>query len=150
MTDMSDSDEPDYYAYSATLRIHGPRLPLDAISKYLGIEATHQHRRGEKRRHGLRPYNDDAWHLTAPVAEERELTHHLRELWRVIKPHVDYLNALNAKVDVFCGYRSNNGAAGFAVEPDALEIFTALRVPFGVSVIIDSWLGQRLDEPTLQ
>ena len=25
---------------------------------------------------------------------------------------------------------------------------TALDVPFGVSVIVDSWLGERLEEPT--
>jgi len=66
----------------------------------------------------------------------------------VVKPHVAYLTALKAKVDVFCGYRSNNGAAGFAVEPDALKIFTALDVPFGISVIVDSWPGEYLSEPT--
>ena len=76
------------------------------------------------------------------------MTEHLRCLWRAVEPHVHYLLELNAKVDVFCGYRSNNGAAGFAVDPDALKIFTALNVPFGISVIVDSWLGERLSPPT--
>ena len=77
-----------------------------------------------------------------------ELTEHLRNLWQIVQPQLEYLKRLNAEVDVFCGYRSNNGAAGFAVEPDALQIFTALNVPFGVSVIVDSWLGERLKQPT--
>jgi hypothetical protein len=132
------------------LRIHGIDLPLDKITKSLGIEPSHQHRRGEQRRPGSKPYRSDAWHLTAAIAEETELTEHLRELWRWVQPHVLYLSALDAEVDVFCGYRSNNGAAGFSVAPDALEIFRALDIPFGVSVIVDGWLAQRLEEPTIQ
>lgn len=39
-------------------------------------------------------------------------------------------------VDVFCGYRSNCDMAGFDVDYKCLELFTALEVPFSVSVII--------------
>jgi hypothetical protein len=141
-------DEPSYCAYSASLRIHGTNLPFDEISQALGVNPTYQHRAGERPRASARPCADDAWHFTAPIAEDKELSEHLRSLWRTVQPHVAYLTGLNANVDVFCGYRSNNGAAGFSVEPDALEIFTALDVPFGVSVIVDSWLGERLEEPT--
>ena len=144
------TDEPSYFAYSATLRIHGVGLPLDEITRQIGVPPTHQHRQGERPRSGSRPYRNDAWHLTAPVAEERELTEHLRELWKIVKPRAGYLIALGAELDIFCGYRSNNGAAGFKVEPDALEIFTILEVPFSLSVIVDSWLAQRLDQPTVQ
>ena len=146
---VSDADdESSYFAYSATLRIHGINLPFDEISLTLGVDPSHQHKTGERPRASARPYTDDAWHFTAPIAEEKELTEHLRSLWQVVQPHVGYLTALTANVDVFCGYRTNNGAAGFSVEADALEIFASLNVPFGVSVIVDSWLGERLDEPT--
>ena len=141
-------DEPSYFAYSATLRIHGTNLPFDEISQALGVDPTHQHKAGERPRPSARPYADDAWQFTAPVAEDSELTEHLRSLWRTVQLHVAFLTALNANVDVFCGYRSNNGAAGFSVEADAPEIFAALNVPFGISVIVDSWLGERLGEPT--
>lgn len=145
-----EETEPSYFAYSATLRIHGTDLPFGEIAQRFGAEASHQHRKGEKRGPNSRPYRSDAWHLTAATPEESELTEHLRELWRQVEPHVAYLRSLDAKVDVFCGYRSNNGAAGFEVQPDALEIFRALDVPFGLSVIVDSWLEQRLDAPTIQ
>jgi hypothetical protein len=146
---MSPSDdEPSYFAYSATLRIHGTDLPLEGITLTLGVAPSHTHKAGHRVRPAARPYNDDAWHFTAPVAEEVELTEHLRCLWRTVEPNVDYLLELNAEIDVFCGYRSNNGAAGFAVDPDALQIFTALNVPFCVSVVVDSWLGERLSQVT--
>ena len=143
-------DEPSYFAYSATLRIHGTDLPFEEIAKALGVLPSHKHSAGEQSRSKARPYKDDAWHFTAPIAEDAELTEHLRCLWRTVEPHVSYLRKLGATVDVFCGYRSNNGAAGFAVEADALQIFTALEVPFGISVIVDSWLGERLSQPTEQ
>lgn len=148
MSVPTEDDEPSYFAYSATLRIHGTALPFDEIAKALGVGPTHQHKAGEKSRPLSRRYKDDAWHFTVPLPEGTELTEHLRKLWQTVKPHVEYLRGLDATVDVFCGYRSNNGSAGFAVAPDALQIFTALDVPFGVSVIVDSWLGERLSQPT--
>lgn len=146
----NEDSEPTYFAYSATLRIHGADLPIDEITLRLGVEPSNKHRRGDQRLPGARPYPSDAWHLKAAIPEEIGLSMHLRELWRVVEPHIGYLRSLDATVDVFCGYRSNNGAAGFEIEPDALEIFRALNVPFGLSVIVDSWLAQRLDEPTIQ
>ena len=141
-------DERSYFAHSATLRIHGKSLPFKAIEEALGVPPSHTHVTGERRRRSSRAFSDDAWHYAAPVAEDAELTEHLRCLWRTVEPAVAYLLALNANVDVFCGYRSNNNSGGFAVEPDALQIFTALNVPFGVSVIVESWLEERPSKPT--
>jgi hypothetical protein len=146
----NDDSEPSYYNYSATLRIHGTRLPLEEITRELKTEPSHQHRQGDRRRPGSRPYGSDAWHLTADIPEETELADHLRELWRLVEPNVAYLLSLDAEIDVFCGYRSNNGASGFNLQPDALKIFEALGAPLALSVIVDSWLAQRLDEPSIQ
>ena len=73
---------------------------------------------------------------TAPVPEDQALDVHLEALWRVVRPHVAYLKRLKERltVDVFCGYRTNCGSAGFEVDYRALVIFTELEVPFGVSV----------------
>ena len=140
-------DQPDYFLHSAILRIHGIDLPLEEISQTLGVLPTHVHRRGERRRPSSAPFDDDAWHLASSLPREREMTEHLRDLWRIVQPCTDYLLALDARVDVFCGYRSNNGTGGFRVEPDALAIFTALDAPLGISVIVDTWLGDALSEP---
>lgn len=136
-----DGEEPDeltYFAFSATLRIHGEELPLDEISQRLGVQPTSSHRQGERRGANSPPHRDDAWHFQPALHESEPLERHIEELWRVVRPHVKYLKSLKQqfKVDVFCGYRSNCDMAGFEVSHKCLELFTALEVPFGVSVIV--------------
>lgn len=156
MSDDSKNDDQEYFQtlrgflagkepneelcflHSATLRIHGDALDSDKISDTLGVTPTHVHRKGEKRGERSPGYRDDAWHFTPAVPEERDLGEHLQALWEVVRPHVGFLKELkeDCRVDVFCGYRSNCDHAGFEVPHDALEIFKALEVPFGVSVIV--------------
>lgn len=56
----------------------------------------------------------------------------------MVRPHVTFLKDLKRRyhVDVFCGYRSNSGTAGFEVDHICLDLFVQLEIPFGVSVII--------------
>jgi hypothetical protein len=135
-----EGEEPDealYFCFSATLRIHGDEIPFDEITGRLGVQPTHLHRKGE--RNGPRSaYSDDAWHYEPALCETEPLERHIEALWQVVRPHVDYLKALKRhfKVDVFCGYRSNCDHAGIQVSHRCLELFVALEVPFGVSVII--------------
>jgi hypothetical protein len=153
---MADSDEPgsfrtlkgflageepdgaNYFCFSATLRIHGEDLPFEEISQRLGVQPTHSHRKGEQRGPRSPAYRDDAWHFQPSLAETEPLERHIEALWQVVRPAVDYLKALKQryKVDVFCGYRSNCDHAGFEVSHKCLELFVALEVPFGVSVIV--------------
>jgi hypothetical protein len=130
--------KPPYFAFFASLRIHGAITDLDTISKTLGLKPTHLHRRGERK--GLRSpaFEEDAWHFAPPISEERPLNEHIEVLWKILEPHKDYLLKLKQtlKVDVFCGYRSNHWHTGFEVQPTSLAMFTALQIPFGVSIII--------------
>jgi Domain of unknown function (DUF4279) len=134
---MDEAEEP-YFAFSATLRIHGEALDLSEITRSMGLVPTHTHKKGESRRSGRHPYADDAWHYNAELPENAPLDAHLQILWADVAPARDFLLALKAKhkVDVFCGYRTNHGSAGFEVEAKSLAIFTALDIPFGVSVIV--------------
>lgn len=136
--DDEDPDEPMYFAYSATLRIHGDKLPFEEISERLQVQPTYTHRKGESRGPRSPEYRDDAWHFAPPVPETEPLDRHIDALWSIVKRHVEYLKSLKRryKVDVFCGYRSNCDHAGIEVPHTCLELFTALEVPFGVSIII--------------
>jgi hypothetical protein len=133
-----EPDEANYFYFSAALRVHGDDLPFDEISQRLGVQPTHLHRKGE--RPGLNPpsYRDDAWHFQPTLPDTEPLERQIEALWQVVKPAIEYLKALKGRfrVDVFCGYRSNCDRAGFEVSHKCLELFTALEVPFGVSVII--------------
>jgi hypothetical protein len=139
----SNADEPVYYfRYSATLRICGDGLDLDEISRTLGLAPTHQHRKGEQ----VNPRGSDAshvwphdmWSYKVPIDSERPLEEHIMALWNGIRPHIPYLQDLqrNFELDVFCGYRSNSATAGFQVSHRCLGLFSELKIPFGVSVII--------------
>jgi Domain of unknown function (DUF4279) len=127
-----------YYAYSATLRISGTIDDLDGLSTALGLAPSHTHRRGERAGHPSQGYKDDAWHYTVPIQEERPLDEHIQALWGVLKPHRDYLLELSRTldIDVFCAYRTNHWGAGIHVLPESLEMFTALAIPFGISIIV--------------
>jgi hypothetical protein len=136
--DGEESDEANYFWFCATLRIHGESIPFEEITQRLGVQPTHVHRKGERRGPQSPGYLDDAWHFQASVPETEPLEKHIEGLWAVVRPALDYLKTLKKHfmVDVFCGYRSNCDHAGFEVSHHCLELFTALEVPFGVSVII--------------
>jgi hypothetical protein len=133
-----EPDEENYFRFSATLRIHGDGVPFEEIRERLGVESTHLHRKGERRGETSPAWLDDAWHFQPLLPETEPLERHIEALWQAVRPHVEYLKALKQhfKVNIFCGYRSNCDTAGFEVSHKCLELFTALEVPFGVSVIV--------------
>jgi hypothetical protein len=133
-----ESDEPPYFAFMASLRIHGNNLPFEEIGARLGVKPTMMRRKGQRRSPKSPVYLDDAWHFQPALPESAPLEQHIDALWRIVKTHVEYLKSLKHryKVDVFCGYRSNCDHASVEVPHTCLELFTALEVPFGVSIII--------------
>src|SRR5262249_45097327 len=133
-----EPDEANYFHFGASLRIFGDDVPFEEISERLGVEPTHLHRKGEQRGPSSPAWRDDAWCFEPALPETEPLERHIEALWQVVRPHVAYLKALKQRfqVDVFCGYRSNCDTAGFEVSHKCLQLFTALEVPFGVSVII--------------
>ena len=136
--DGEEPDEANYFLFSATLRIHGHGVPFDEISQKLGVQPTHVHREGEHPGPRSPGYRDDAWQFQPGVPETEPLERHIEALWQVVRPVVEYPKGLKGRfqVDVFCGYRSNCDHAGFQVSHECLELFAALEIPFGVSVIV--------------
>ena len=136
-----DGDEPDeetYFAYSTTLRIFGNINDLSDITRNLGLEPTSFHRKGERRGPKSPPYKHDMWSYEAQIDEEAAIEKHIDELWTKLKPHKEYLLELKKTltVDVFLGYRSNCDTAGIEVPYTSLEMFTELKIPFGLSIIV--------------
>jgi hypothetical protein len=136
-----DGEEPDdanYFCFSATLRVHGDDVPFEEITQRLGVKPTRLHRKGECRGPRSPSHPHDAWIYQSSLHESEPLERHIEALWRVVQPELEYIKALKQrfKVDVFCGYRSNCDHAGFEVSHKCLELFLALEIPFGVSVIV--------------
>ena len=147
-----ESDEAPYVAGRATLRIFGcepsfraGNVPDDAlvqldfaeIESRLGVAATRSIRRGEVHRGG-RAQRCDAWFYESPLPEDQPLSEHIDAVWTGVRAGSDFLRSLQrtVSVSVFLGYRSNNDQAGVVVPHTSLEIFTALEIPFDLSIII--------------
>jgi hypothetical protein len=133
--------EPSF-SYYAILRIFSEsRLDFDAIGKTLGLEPSKAKRRGVPNTPNGVPSEFDMWMYTAPVAEQRPLHEHIDALWRVLSPHVKYLKSLKsqATVDVYLGYCSNIDHAGVMVPHQSLEMFRALEIDFGLSIVVGTW-----------
>ena len=139
---IAGTEDPNlepYFAYSATLRIFGtPSLDFEGLASNVSVAPTRLHRIGERKSANSPPWKEDSWFYESPLAETEHLSVHLDALWNVLRPHAEYLKQLKRSTDIsiFCGYRSNIDHAGFEVPYSSLEIFTALELPFGVSVII--------------
>lgn len=135
-----EEDLEIYFAFSATFRIMSETtaLDFDAITARLGVQPTRTHRRGERTGPRGPPKRHDLWSYQPALPEERPLSEHIDALWRLLAPHRLYLLSLksSAMIDVFLGYRSNCDQAGVTVPHESLEMFTALEIPFGLSIII--------------
>ncbi len=133
-----EREEGPYFDHSATLRISGDIPDMDEISARLGLQPKHSHRKGEKRGSRAVPYRQDMWSYSPPVDKSEPLHKHIDALWLELKPHKRYLLELKKtlNVDVFIGYRSNCDTAGIEVPHTSLEMFSALKIPFGISIII--------------
>jgi len=133
-------DENPYFRFSASLRVmEAPELHHE-IEVVTSLKPSQVHCKGDLKYPGKSyVWENDIWMLDSPLDRKLELTDHLNWLWNTIKPHSAYFKSLlenGIHVDVFCGYRSDCDHAGFEVQPDALEIFTKLHIPFGVSCVI--------------
>lgn len=125
-----------YFRFSASIRIFGDDLDLDAITTTTGLTPTHTHKKGTAGT--LRAWTSDAWIFSPPVDETQPLEQHIMALWAAIRPSTGYLRKLKQEhqVDVFCGYRSNCDHAGLEVGHECLGLFAELETPFGISVIV--------------
>jgi hypothetical protein len=134
----TEPDEPNYFAYSATLRIFGDGLDFDEIARALELQPTSTYRKGGRRGPRSPPYKHDMWMLSSDLPEESDLAEHINALWAKIRHRAEYLRDLKrvATVDVFLGYRSNVDHAGVELPYTSLEMFVQLEVPFGLSIII--------------
>lgn len=132
-----ENDEEIYFAYSASLRIFGNDLNLDAVTKELGVEPAISYKKGDT--NGRKSaYAHDAWIYESQPAEDAHIDKHINDLWITFRDKIEYIKSLKEKfqVDIFLGYRSNCDHAGIEIANGSLKIFNALEIPLGLSIIV--------------
>jgi predicted AlkP superfamily pyrophosphatase or phosphodiesterase len=139
---MADEEAEDFkpsFAFHATLRIFSnDGLDFGEIDSTLGLVPTTTRRIGDRPGPRSPPSKHDVWMYQVPVPEERDLHHHIDALWEVLEPHAAFLRSLKSRatVDVFLGYSSNVDHAGISIPPNSLEMFVALEIDLGVSIVV--------------
>jgi hypothetical protein len=136
--DGVEPEEDNFSAHSARLRIFGQIPDLDEITREMGLSPTKVHRVGERRGTRSSAFEHDLWSYRPSVPTDEPLGKHIDALWAAIRDRRSYLLGLKETltVDVFLGYRSNCDTAGVEVPYTSLEMFTELRIPFGLSIIV--------------
>ncbi len=129
-----------YFNFSAGLRIHDAPDLHQEITEKTGLIPTSSHKKGDTKSYNPnQKWTNDIWSIKSQLEEKNNLTEHLTDLWRIIKPHKDYFNELiekNVKMDIFCGYRSNCDHCGFDIDSGGFDIIRELKIPITFSVII--------------
>ena len=97
-----EPDEETYFSFSASLRIFGDITHTEEISKRLGLEPTHIHKKGESRGEGRPVWPQDMWSYMSGLPESEPLERHIERIWSVIKPHKQYLLDLKRTGDRGC------------------------------------------------
>jgi hypothetical protein len=122
--------------YRATLVIQGPNLDLEGISNTLGVAPTHVHRRGELSK-TKRPFPDDMWSCSSPLARNDSLDEHLKWLEHTFSAHYEFLRTLciNAQVYVYCGYTTEAEQSSFTLSAEALSLITELGISMDFHVL---------------
>ena len=126
------------FVFGASLRVFGQSLDFGELERRLGVAPTISYRKGAPCGLGSRSREFDMWLLAAPAGREQPLSRHLDALWKAVKPNVSYLKKLKRThtVDIYCRYFANVPSAGFEIDCSSLEMFRALDLSFGVSVLV--------------
>lgn len=137
----------------ASLRIFSEELLPDEVGAVLGLRATSVHVKGEPRsRHHKDVWRDSFWYLASPLGDERVMGDHLNWLLDSLEPRMDAVMKLSetCRIDLFCGFSSENGQGGFTLDPATLARIARLGVPlildlYPPSIEIDEGGGRQAE-----
>jgi Domain of unknown function (DUF4279) len=133
---MSDESE---YLFSASLRIMEVPHRHQEITATLGIQPSICHKAGDNNPQINKPWMNNIWAIDSPLSKFADFNDHLRWIANLIEPHEAFLRDLKkegARMDLYCGYKTDSIHSGFVVKAESLMPFTRLGISFGVTVMI--------------
>lgn len=121
----------------ASLRIFGENLVPDDISSSLNLAPTQTHLRGQRKSEKVPlVWKHSMWLLQSPLGTNEELPRHLEWLLGELEPRATTLKELSTqfKVDLFCGFSSENGQGGFTLSAELLCRLANLGIPIALDL----------------
>ena len=123
---------------SAALRIASDVRSASEIASLIGITPTRQYEKGDivSRKSPASPRRRNSmWMIESDLPESTEIEDHIRSLCDKIQSRSQALDTLrsNCTIDIFCGYFSESGQAGFTLSNEVIGRVAAL----GFDLIFD-------------
>lgn len=103
------------------------------ISSVLNIKASSSHEKGEliNRRNPNGPRRqENLWVLESDLDSSEPLEHHMKTMISIIENKIDSFENLipHCKLELFCGFSSENGQGGFVLDSGLLKRATAIPI----------------------
>jgi uncharacterized protein DUF4279 len=121
----------------ATIRVISSTLDPQEIGEQLQLQSTRSHCKGDLRRPGRsEKWLSSLWSLDSPLDDQRTMTDHLTYLLDLLEPRKELVKELsqNARVELFCGFSSDNGQGGFELDTCTLCRLAAVAVPLALDL----------------
>jgi hypothetical protein len=118
--------------FRASLGIWGEALRPDEITSQLDLKPTRIHIRGERKSSRVPLlWKDSYWSLDCPINSESDPSDHLRWLLDVLEPKSAMVREISARfrVEIWCGFSSENGQGGFTMDANTLQRIANLGIP---------------------
>lgn len=121
---------------SASVRIFGQGLDFENISRTLGVDSSETHITGEVTLCRT-PLRTDVWILDSPLSHTLPLDSHLKWLRQALinGPEFRRSASIVGEMDSYCGVSIEGERCSFLLSPEALRLFTDLRVSMYLSLI---------------
>jgi hypothetical protein len=133
---MSDESK---YLFRVSLRIMDVPNKHEEITATLGIQPSICHKTGDINTKTNKSWTNNIWAIDSPLSEDTDFNNHLHWIANLIESHEAFLHNLKkegARMDLYCGYKTDSIHSGFVVKAESLMPFTRLGISFGVTVMI--------------
>lgn len=105
---------------AASLIISSETISSEEITALMGVPASRAFQKGQpigSRTSGILRRRS-VWMLISPLGDTQDLASHLKWLVEILEPRIEVLRAIlpKCKIELFCGFSSENGQGGTVLD----------------------------------
>jgi len=124
---------------SVALRVYGPTLDPEDVTRTLGTHATELHKAGDERSGAngrvYSPFRGGLWSLESGLRETAPLSEHVDNILdRIDSARLRELVTDGTRVDLFVGVFADEEPCNVQIKPETCERIGALGIPLDISI----------------